>query len=144
MRFFAQLLMGEAEVVGASDEIHPRLQRFHPCRRMAAFARERSKAFAKGTIQVLTKSGNELRPSIGSQQQLLCFLMSSSGNFARDFHDSLLLRMLDQRGNAQIGPRLQCTSASTRLLLDFSRKARTLLLGEAAKPSVLTSRPCTN
>src|SRR5438876_10024907 len=48
--------------------------------------------------------------------------MCSSGHFACDFHYSLFLRMLDHRGNTQIGPRLQRTSSSTSLLLDFFPK----------------------
>jgi hypothetical protein len=131
MRFLTQFLMGKAKVVGASNERHSFPQRFQTCSRVATFPCERGKTFTKSSIQAFTKSSSECRPSRASQHQPFGFLRGSSGHVARDFHDPLFLRPLDHRGNAQIGPRLQGASSTTRLLFDFfpKRSDNTLWIG---------------
>src|SRR5205823_10554200 len=47
---FAQLMMRKTEIVGASDQIHPRLKRLEATSSMTRFARQASLPFSKGGI----------------------------------------------------------------------------------------------
>ena len=56
MRGFAQLMMRKTEIVGTSDQIHPRLKRSEATGSMAGFARQAGQPFPEGSIQALDKS----------------------------------------------------------------------------------------
>ena len=56
MRSFAQLMMRKTEIVGTSDQIHPRLKRSEATGSMAGFARQAGQPFPEGSIQALDKS----------------------------------------------------------------------------------------
>src|SRR5207244_4792897 len=71
MRGFAQLMMGKTEIVGTSDQIHPRLKRSQATGSMAGFARQAGQPFAEGSIQALDKSRVEDAASLRLHQQFL-------------------------------------------------------------------------
>src|SRR5258708_36597994 len=52
---FAQLMMRQTEIVGASDQIHPRLKGSEAMSSMTRFAGQARQPFEKGSIQSLDK-----------------------------------------------------------------------------------------
>src|SRR5947209_12416203 len=55
MSGFAQLMMRTTEIIGASDQIHPRLKRFETTGRMTRFAGQDRQPFANWSIKALDK-----------------------------------------------------------------------------------------
>ena len=106
MRGFAQLMMRKTEIVGASDQIHPRLKRSQATGRMAGFARQASQPFPEGAIQALDKSRVEAPTTMREQKQLLCLGQQAMGHPSRDLDDPLVLGPLDHRANVQLRPDL--------------------------------------
>src|SRR5260221_9503523 len=62
---FAQLMMRQTEIVGASDQIHPRLKGSEAMSSMTRFAGQARQPFAKGSIQALDKRRIEDTSSCG-------------------------------------------------------------------------------
>src|SRR5436309_1397349 len=94
---FAQLMMRKTEIVGASDQIHPRLKRLEATSSMTRFARQARQPFSKGGIQALAKGCVEDRAPLRALQQLLCLYQHTMGHLSRDLDHSLVLGVLDDR-----------------------------------------------
>src|SRR5579872_2956270 len=75
----AQFVMGKAEIVGASNQVHSRFQSLKTMSRMPTFAGERSQTFPHGAIEAFNQGRIELRASDRHVQQVLCFLKYSQG-----------------------------------------------------------------
>jgi hypothetical protein len=118
----AQLLMGPTEIVGASNQIHSGLQGLRTMNGMTTFSSERSEAFTHRGIEPFNQGGIELLTSCGLLQAFLRFLKGSSCQATGDFHPPFFLRMLDDRGNTEIGPDLQTASSSPSRPFHFFSK----------------------
>ena len=124
MRGFAQLMMHKTEIVGASDQIHPRLKRSEATGSMAGFARQAGQPFPEGSVEALDKSRVEDYATMRELKQLLCLGQQAVGHPSRDLDDPLFLRPLDHRANVQLWPHLQTRSPnSTRLLHLLAERA---------------------
>src|SRR3954451_24721664 len=99
MRGAAQLMMRKTEIVGTSDQIHPRLKRSQAPGSMAGFARQAGQAFPAGSIQALDKSRVEDAASLRLPQLFLRLGQQAMGHPSRDIDDPLFLRPLDHRAN---------------------------------------------
>ena len=99
-----QLLMRPTEIVGTSDQIHSRLQGRETLGGMPTFARQRSQTFPHGCIEAFDQGRIELLASARHSEQVLCFLKSSPGELAGDFHHPLLFRAFDDRRDAELWP----------------------------------------
>ena len=134
MRGFAQFMMRKTEIVGASDQIHPRLKRSKATGCMAGFARQAGQPLPEGSIQALNKSRVEAHATMREQKQLLCLGQQAMGHPSRDLDDPLFLRPFDHRANIQLWPDLQAGSPSSLGLLDFlsERSADTVGIGRPA------------
>lgn len=106
MRGFAQLMMHKTEIVGASNQIHPRLKRSETTSGMTGFARQAGQPFPEGSIQALDKSRVEAHATMREQKQLLCLGQQAMGHPSRDLDDPLFLGPLDHRANVQLRPDL--------------------------------------
>ena len=118
----AQFVMGPAEVVGASEQVHARFQSHHATSRVTAFAGQAGKPLAHGPIQSLDKGGVEHRSSLGVLQQLLGRFQRSLSHPSGDLHHPFLLRVFDDRGDTELGPHLQAGSPTSCGLFDFLPK----------------------
>ncbi len=106
MRGFAQFVMREAEIVGATNQVHSCFQHIEAMSGMPTFARESSQTFPHGAIEAFNQGRIELLASDGHVQQVLCFLKRSQRHLARDLHDPFLLRAFDHGGDTQLRPHL--------------------------------------
>jgi hypothetical protein len=97
-------MMRPTEIVGTTDQIHSRLQGLQTPYGMPTFARQRSQTFPHGRIEAFYQGGIELLASARHGEQLVCFLKSSPGELAGDFHHPLLFRVLDHRRDTELGP----------------------------------------
>ena len=112
-------MMGKTEIVGTSDQIHPRLKRSQATGSMAGFARQAGQPFPEGSIQALDKSRVEDAASLRLHQQFLRLGQQAMGHPSRDLDDPLVLGPLDHRANGQCGPDLQTRSPNSTGLLDL-------------------------
>ena len=99
-----QLMMRPTEIVGTADHIHSRLKGLQALGGMPTFARQRSQTFPHGCIEAFDQGRIELLASARHSEQVLCFLKSSPGELAGDFHHPLLFRVLDHRRDTEFGP----------------------------------------
>ena len=134
MRGFAQLMMRKTEIVGTSDQIHPRLKRSEATGSMAGFARQAGKPFPEGSIQALDKSCVEDHATLREQKQFLCLGQQAMGHPSRDLDNPLFLRPLDHCANVQLWPDLQTCSPNSTGLLDLlsERSTNTVGIGRPA------------
>jgi hypothetical protein len=116
---FAQLMMRITEIVGASDQIHPRLKCSEATSSMTRFAGQARQSFSKGCIQALDKGCVEDRAPLRALQQLLCLYQHTMGHLSRDLDHSLVLGVLDDRPNVQLRPDLQARSPDSLCALDL-------------------------
>ena len=110
---FAQLMMHETEIVGASDQIHTGLKSEDPTSGMTRSAGQVRKSFSKGSIQAFNKSGVEDRASSRSLHQLLGLREQTISHPPGDLDDPFFLRSLDHRANVQFRPDLQARSSNS-------------------------------
>jgi hypothetical protein len=131
MRRFRELMMRKTEVVGTTDQTHPCLKRSEATCRMARFARQAGKPFAKGPIQALDESRIQDRPCARTLQQLLGLRLQAMSHAPGDLDDPFFLRPLDHRPNVQLWPDLKARSSSSRSFLDLlsERSANTVGVG---------------
>ncbi len=99
-----QLLMRPTEIGGTSDQIHSRLKGRETLGGMPTFARQRSQTFPHGCIEAFDQGRIELLASSRHAEQVLCFLKSSPGDLACDFHHPPLFRVLDHGRDTELGP----------------------------------------
>jgi len=121
MRRLAQLVVRPTEVVGASKQVHPSLQRFQAASCVATFARQAGQSLPHGSIQPLDKSSVEHVSSERLREQPLGLFQRSLGHPPDHFHHVLLLGPLDDRGNADLRTGLQ--TGSPTVFFTFSRNA---------------------
>jgi len=124
MRGFAQLMMRKTEMVGTSDQIHPRLKRSQATGSMAGLARQAGQPFPEGSIQALDKSGVEDRATLREQKQFLCLGQQAMGHPSGDLDDPLVLGPLDHRANGQLCQTCKHARPTPLVCLTFSRNAR--------------------
>jgi hypothetical protein len=112
-------MMGKTEIVGASDQRHPRLKGSEATSSMTRFAGQAGQPFSKGAIQALDKGRVEDAPSLRLHQQFLRLCQQTRGHPAGDLHDPFFLRSLDHGANVQLRPDLQARSSNPGSLLDL-------------------------
>src|SRR5258708_19336289 len=91
---FAQLMMRQTEIVGASDQIHPRLKGSEAMSSMTRFAGQARQPFAKGSIQALDKRRIEDTSSLRLHQQVLRLGQQTRAHPAGDLTNPLVLAPL--------------------------------------------------
>jgi hypothetical protein len=96
--------MGPTEIVGATDQVHPRVQRLEARSRMPALACQACQPFTHGSIQPFNKSRIEHAPPIGELEQLLCLIKQTVSHLASNLHHPLFLGSLDHGPNVQLWP----------------------------------------
>ena len=106
MRGFGELMMWEAKVVSASNQVHACFQHIQAMNGMPTFARQRSETLTHGPIEALDQGGIELCASYGHREQLLRVLHGSPCQPAGDFHHPFLLGVLDHGGDTEVRPDL--------------------------------------
>jgi hypothetical protein len=114
-----EFMMREAEVVGASDQIHPGLKRFEPAGRLTRAACQVRHPLSEGRIQTLNESGVENAAPARSLQQVLCRLKQPMSHAPRHLDHTLFLGALDDRSDVQLGPDLQTRSSRPCCPLDL-------------------------
>src|SRR5713101_1455588 len=119
---FAQLMMRQTEIVGASDQIHPRLKGSEAMSSMTRFAGQARQPFAKGSIQALDKRRIEDTSSLRLHQQVLRLGQQTRGHPAGDLNDALVLCPLDHGANVQLRPHLQARSSHSLRALHLLAK----------------------
>ena len=134
MRKFTQLMMRKAEIVCATDEIHPRLKRSEATCSMARFARQAGEPFSKGPIQALDESRVEDCPSARTLQQPPGLRLQTMSHAPGDLDDPFLFCSLDHSTNVQLRPDLQAGSSHSCGSLHFfsERSADTPRIGAPA------------
>src|SRR5512135_2859908 len=108
---FAQLMMRKTEIVGASDQIHPRLKRSEATSSMTRLAGQARQPFSKGSIQALDNRPVEDATSLRLHQQFLRLCQQTIGHPAGDRNSALVLRALDHGANVQLRPDLPARSS---------------------------------
>jgi hypothetical protein len=103
---FAQLVMGNAPIVGTSDQIHARLDGRQTMSRMPTFAGQASQAFPHSAIEAFNKRRVQFASSHGRLKQVLCVLKRSQRHLAGDLDDVVFLHAFDHRRNTQLRPHL--------------------------------------
>jgi hypothetical protein len=116
---FAQLMMRETEIGGASDQIHARLKSEEPMSGMTRAARQAGQPLPERGIQAFNKSGVEDGAPSGSLQQLLGLREQPMSHAPRELDAPFVLRALDQRANVQLRPNLQAGPSYPRRSLDL-------------------------
>jgi len=104
MLFVTQLMMRPTEIVGTSDQIHSRLKGLQALGGMPTLARQRSQTFPHGCIEAFDQGRIELLASSRHSEQVLCFLKSSPGELACDFHHPFPFRVLDHGSDTELRP----------------------------------------
>src|SRR6266700_7202121 len=118
----AQFLMWPAEIVGASDQVHPSLQCHEAVSGVATFACESRQAFTHRPIEPLDKGRIEHCPSPTRLEQVAGLRKGTQRHLAGDFHHPFLLGSLDHCRNPKLRPHLQTGASSSACLLDFFAK----------------------
>ena len=126
--------MGKAEMVGASDEVHPGLQCYKAMSGMPTCARQSRQPFPHGGIEAESYGRIERFAAWRQAEQVLCFLKSSPGDLAGNFHHPFLFRMLDHRRDTEFGPDFQTGSSRPGFLLHFFAKDPQNALGIRIPP----------
>jgi hypothetical protein len=106
VRCSAQLLMGETEIVGTSNQVHPGMQRIKAMSRMPAFAGQSRQPFAHRPIEAKSYGRIELVASHGLLQKVLCMCQGSPAQLARHLHHPFLFSAFDHCGDTEIRPDL--------------------------------------
>lgn len=117
--------MDDAEIIGAANQIHPRVQSLQARSGVSAFARQAGQSFAKGSVQSFNKGSTEDLTSARMPQQLLGSRQGALNHRAGNLHDALFLCALDDRPNVQVWPPLP----GPDVILTFSRNARRIQPG---------------
>src|ERR1700680_4620299 len=104
--WFREFVMREAEVVGASNQVHACFKRLKAMSGMPTFARESSQPLPHGAIEAFDEGGIELLASQSHLQQGLCLLQCSPRELGGHLHDPFLLGALDHRRDTQLRPYL--------------------------------------
>jgi hypothetical protein len=99
---FAQLMMRETEIVGASDQIHASLKSFEGTRGMTRPAGQARQPLPERSIQAFNKRGVEDCTPSRTLQQLLGLRQQTMSHPSRDLDDPFFLRSLDHRANVQL------------------------------------------
>ena len=116
---FAQLMMRETEIVGASDQIHARLKRFEAMSGMTRAAGQARQPLPERSIQAFNKRGVEDGTPLRTLQQLLGLRQQTMSHAPRDLDDPFFLRSLDHGCNHDIRPCHQAGSSSAHRLFHF-------------------------
>jgi hypothetical protein len=116
---FAQLMMRETEIVGASDQIHAHLKSCEGTRGMTRSAGQARQPLSERSIQAFNKRGVEDRASSRTLQQLLGLRQQTLSHPPCDFDNPFFLRSLDHRANVQLRPDLQARSSNSLSPLDL-------------------------
>src|SRR5258708_14365651 len=103
---FAQFLMGTIEIVRATNQIHPRVQRLDARSRVPTLACEARQPLTESPIQAFNKSRIEHVPSMRDLEQLLRLLKQALSHFADNLYDPLFLCSLDHCPDVQLRPHL--------------------------------------
>ena len=122
---FAQLMMRETEIVGASDQIHASLKSFEGTRGMTRPAGQARQPLPERSIQAFNKRGVEDCTPSRTLQQLLGLRQQTMSHPSRDLDDPFFLRSLDHRANVQLWPDLQARSSNPRRSLDLLAECST-------------------
>ena len=129
VRCFAQFVMREAEVVGASNQVHSGFQSLKASSRMPTFAAERCQTFTHGAIEAFNQGRIELRASDRPVQQGLCFLKRSQRQLACYLYYPFLFGTFDDGGDTQLRPHLSTGSSPSCSLFHFVSKGTHDALG---------------
>src|SRR5258708_37837927 len=97
---FAQLMMRQTEIVGASDQIHPRLKGSEAMSSMTRLAGQARQPCAKGASQALDKRRIEHTSSLRLHQQALSLVQQTRGHPAGHRNDRLALSAARTGANA--------------------------------------------
>ena len=124
----AQLMMGPAEIVGASDQVHPRFQCRQAVSRMPEFAGEGGEAFAHSSIEALDQGRIEHVASPTRLQSLAGLGKRTLGHLTNDL-PPFLLGSFDHLRNTELRPHRKQAHPRPAVCLTFSRKARWMLRG---------------
>jgi len=103
---FREFLMRDTEIVGATHQVHARVQRVQARSRVPAFTGQARQSLAEGPIQAFNKSRIEYASPTRDLEQLLCLIEQTVSHPAGDLHDPFFLRSLDHRSNVQLWPYL--------------------------------------
>lgn len=95
MAGLAQFLMGETEIVGAADQVHPGFQVRQPMSSMAALACEGGKALSKRPVETLDKSRIPDRSASRSFQQIIRLRFVSPGQPPCHFDEVVFFHAFD-------------------------------------------------
>ncbi len=99
-----QFLMGPTEIVGAPNQVHPRVQSLYARSGMPTLAGQARQSFTEGSIQPFNKSCIEHAPPIRELEQFLCLMKQTVSHLAGNLHDPLFLCALDHGPNVQPRP----------------------------------------
>jgi hypothetical protein len=106
MRRFAQFVMREAELVGASNQVHPCFQHLKALSRMATLASQGSQTLTHGAIEAFKQGRIELGASDGHVEQGLCVFKCSPCQLPCHLDHPFLLGAFDDRSDAEVWPHL--------------------------------------
>src|SRR5258706_251134 len=81
-----QFLMGHTEIVGAANQVHPRVQSLQARSRVPTLAGQACQSLAEGSIQPFNKSRVEHVSPTRELEQLLCLLKQTVSHLAGDLH----------------------------------------------------------
>ncbi len=101
---FTQLLMDKTEIVGAANQVHPRVQSLYARSRVPTLACQTRQSLTDSSIPTFNKSGIEHVSPTRELEQLLCLIKRAVSHLTDDLHDPLFLRSLDHRPDAEVRP----------------------------------------
>ena len=84
---FTQFLMGQTEIVGAANQVHPRVQCLYARSRMPTLACQARQSLTDGSIQPFNKGRIEHAPPTRKLEQLLCLIEQTVSHLAGDLHE---------------------------------------------------------
>jgi hypothetical protein len=101
---FTQFLMGQTEIVRATNQVHSRVQSLYARSRVPTLPCQARQSLAEGSIQPFNKSRIEHVSPTRELEQLLCLIKHTVSHLAGDLHDPLVLRSLDHYPDGEVRP----------------------------------------
>jgi len=131
---FAHFLMGQTEMVRATNQVHPSVQSLQARSRVPTLAGEACQSLADGSIQPFNTGCSEHTSPTRALEQLLCLIEQTVSHVAGDLHDPLVLRSLDHGSNVQVRPHFSGGSTDSCHLLDLLSKGASNAVGIGRPP----------